>query len=251
MSIFGNALWLNDKLSGFLSTGSISGPVSTLTLSNIGSANSTVSGATLATGAFTSAIGDLLFLMVAADNAGVAGVSSTSAAITDATGNTWTQQFQLNRTLGVSGDGLTLTVWSCAVTIAHVATTVTINFSPNTTAKACLIKRVTGGAASIISVGVGITGVGANPQSIGVTVLAPSQVVLGFAGMAESTYSTFDSDVTKGTWSAGTQAVASLGGNTSKTVATQHKPITATGIQSWDLTKPVSPPYCMNTIIIQ
>lgn len=225
-----------------------------LTISNVTTANSTTSGATLDLTGVSAAIGDWLVLAVAADNAGAAGVSATSASITDAAGNTWTRRSETNNTpTGAANDGTTLSIWTCPVTATLSSATITVNFSPNTTAKAALLKKVVPGAGEVVrfvSVGAGFTGT-TIPFSSGNVSVDVGYTIFGYTAAESANSFTNDSDTTNGSWSTAQTALANTGvGGTSQSLTGQHKTATASGNQSYDTTHIANRDWALNYIIL-
>jgi hypothetical protein len=209
-----------------------------LTVSQAGSANSTVSGATLAIGSVTAAIGDWLVIAIAADNAGTDGVSSV-ASVTDSAGNSYTLRSDTTYDPGAAADGATLAVFTCILTAALAAGTVTVNFSPNTTACAAIAYRVQPGSGDTIAfraVGAGSTGNG-TAASLTASSVESGDTLFSFAAHETRTAVTADSDTTNGTWSAAYADLADTGAfATSMAVSGQFKTVTATGDQVCDWT---------------
>lgn len=211
-----------------------------LTISNVTTANSTTAGPTLALTGITAAVGEWLVLAVAADNNGPAGASSTSASITDAAGNTWTQRASTNYTPGATAaDGTTVSIWTCVVTHALSSATITVNFSPDTTAKAAVLKKASPGSGEVITfdaVGAGVTATGTT-FSAGAVSVNVGHTIFGWTGLENNSAPTADSDTTNGSWSTAQTATASTGtSTTSQSISGQHKTVTATGSQTYDTT---------------
>lgn len=226
-----------------------------LTHSSVTTATSTSSGATLDVTGITASVGDMLVLACEADNAGTAGVSSTSATITDAAGNTWTRRsVTTNSPGGSANDGTTLSIWTCLVTFALSSATITINFSPNTTSKAALLKKYVPGAGEVvnfIAVGAGVTGVLTGTWAAPTVSVAQDQTIVGFVGSESRNAATADSDTTDGSWSADQSAIADTGSaGTSQTIAAQSKTVTGTGNQTYDRTSGNAREWAANYIII-
>jgi len=224
-----------------------------LTITNEASANDTVSGATLAL-TVTAAVGTLLMLGVAADNAGTAGAASLSSSVTDSAGNTWTNQSLLNRTnAGVASDGITLGIWTCMVTTALVAGTVTVNFSPSTASRAAIIKKVTpasGEMVLIAGVGAGATG-GATTWDAPTVSVTNGDTIVGFTALEATSAGSGDSDTTNGNWSTAYTAVANTGTTgTSAGVGSQHKTVNATGNQTYGSTNASARDFAINYIVL-
>jgi hypothetical protein len=223
-----------------------------LTISNEATANSLVSGSTLTLTA-TAAVGTVLVLGVAADNAGTSGAASLSSTVTDSAGNTWINRSLITQTAGVVSDGTTLGIWTCMVGAALVAGTVTISFSPNTTAKAAVLQKVTPAAGEMVLV----ASVGAGSHGNGTTWAAPTvsvaagDTIFGFVAVEGITAGTADSDTTNGSWSAAYTSFASTGTvGTSQSVGTQHKTVTAAGNQTFDETGGSTRDYAINHIVL-
>jgi hypothetical protein len=218
-------------------------------------ANSIVSGATLSVTGITAAVGDFLILECMADNAGAAGVSSTSAAITDATGNTWTRQSETTVSPGgVANDGGTLSIWTCLVTVALVAASIDINFSPNTTSKVALLQKIAPAAGEVpyfLSAGAGATGVLTGTWAAPTVSVPQGSTIFGAVGNESGNAQTADSDTTDGSWSADHNALATTGTNgTSQAIGAQWKTVTATGNQTYNRTSGAAREWAANYIII-
>lgn len=226
------------------------------TITNHATASSNSSGATLDVTNITAAVGDFLLLACTADNAGASGASSTSSSITDAAGNTWSHRAQTNRTPGsASNDGTTQNIWTCKVTVALVAATITISFSPNTTVKVAAVWKIApdaGESIEYVSVGTGTTG---NATTIAATAVSVAQgdTIFGWASQENTNnQSGADSDTTNGSWSS-VQSVNISGGSaaTSQSMGSQYKTVTATGNQTYDFTVGNSRDWAANTLIVR
>ena len=225
------------------------------TITDHASANSTASGATLSLTGVTAAIGDWLVLACAADNAGTAGVSSTSASITDGAGNTWTRQAVTTNSPGGSvSDGTTLSIWTCPVTATLSSATITINFSPNTTSKAAILKKLAPAAGEkpyFVSAGAGATGTASGTWAAPTVSVPQGSTIFGFVGNESAVAQTADSDTTNGSWSADQSASANTGSaGTSQTIAGQQKTVSATGNQTYDRTSGAGREWAANYIIL-
>lgn len=225
-----------------------------LTISNVATAASTTSGATLDITGVTASVGDWLVLAVAADNAGTSGASSLSTSITDAAGNVWTHRATTNYTPGgAAGDGTTLGIFTAEVTHALSSATLTVNFSPNTTAKAAALKKVVPGAGEIVvfhSVGSGATGNGTSFAAPTVSVDA-LHTIFGWTALESTSIGSNDSDTTNGSWSSAQTAAASTGtAATSQYLAGQHKTVTASGSQTYDTTAGNARDWAANYLIL-
>lgn len=204
-----------------------------LTVSQVGSNNSTSSAATLAVTSVTAAIGDWLVVMVAADNNGTNGAASLTS-VTDSAGNSYTATIS-NYDPGTAASGATFGLFRAKLTATLAAGTVTANFSPNTAAKAMIIYKAVPAAAEAIAfdrVGAGYTG---TTKSITATGVANGYTL--FAGMAVETNAavTAEDDATNGSWTAQYTAVGNTGTSaTSMRVCGQYKTVTATGDQTFN-----------------
>lgn len=225
-----------------------------LTITNVTTATSTTSGATLDLTGITAAVGDTLILACAADDAGTAGVSSTSATITDAAGNTWNRHSETNRTqAGNASDGTTLSIWSSELGFALSSATITINFSPNTTSKTAILYKVVPGAGEVVTLiatGPGVTG-SASTFSSGNVSVDSGQYIFCFTANESRSGITRDSDTTNGAWSAPLTEIADSGVlNTSQRLSGQWKLATASGAQSYDTSAPGARDYALNYLIV-
>ncbi len=191
---------------------------------------------------------------VAADNAGTSGVSATSATITDAAGNTWTRRSETNYTPGgVVSDGTTLSIFTAPITSTLSSATITVNFSPDVTAKAAVLKKITPDTGHTIrfdSVGPGVTGTSTGLSSGNVSV-ASGYVFFGFVGGERNSGFTGDGDTTNGSWAANQSAAANTGaGTTSQGISGQSKITNASGNQSYDPTTGGATDAALNYVIL-
>lgn len=223
-----------------------------LTITNHASALSIASGATLPVTAVSAAVGDLLVLACAADNAEAAGANSISSSVTDSAGNTWVDHGVVNRTAAsAANDGVSLRLWSLKVTTALVSGTVTVNFSPDTVAKAAGIWKVTGANPHFYSAGSGTTGSSATPSTGAVPAVPAGFTVIGFVAAEQHVALTADGDTTNGSWSTRQTVLATTGtAATSTSLTSQHKTVTATGDQTYDPTLGSSRDWAANWLIV-
>src|SRR6185369_9613127 len=166
-----------------------------VTITNVTTQTEAASTTSLAITGVTAAIGDWLILGVSLDNNGTAGVASLSATVTDSAGNTWVNQSLTNQTAGVAGDGATLGVYTCHVTAALSAGSVTINCSPATVAKAVAMQKMvagTGETVAVHSVGAGVAG-SSTAQSAGAVSVPIGATIFGFTAMEINGAPTADS----------------------------------------------------------
>jgi hypothetical protein len=225
------------------------------TASTLASGTSTSSTATLATGAtVTAAVGDMLVVFCAADNNGASGVSSTTTCVDSDGVNVYTKQAEILRDPGAAAAGATLSIFTCKVTQALSLDTITVNFSPNTTAKAVQVYLVTPGAGEVVDFwSADATGsAGAPTTHSAPQVSVPSGFII-FAGAAIETNTaiTGDSDTTNGSWTGSQTRLANSGSDlTSMTSFTQFKTATATGNQDWACTTAATKDSARSTVII-
>ena len=227
-------------------------PTPVLTISTVGTFGGITSSASVSATGITANVGDLLILAVTSLNTGAAGVSPIAATVTDASGNTWVRQWALNQTAGVAGDGNSQSLWTCQVTNPLSSASVSVGFSPNSTAFGALLYRVQcSGPITISSVGAGTVGSGVNPQTTGAVSVTSGFTIFGFASQRETTYISFASDSTNGNWSSPVTAYAGNTGTgaTSADMGSEWKTVSATGNQTFTATKTISPPYCINYLI--
>lgn len=224
-----------------------------LTFSNLGTATSTSSTATLTETGVTAAVGAWLLVCVAADNAGTSGAAALSSTLTDSAGNVYALQSLTNRTAGAENDGTTLGIWLARVTTALSSGTITASFSPNATSKAMTIKQIVtapGEWVSVLAVGAGFTGSGTAFSASAVSVTS-GYTIFGATALEQSTAATADSDTTNGSWSTAHTASASTGTNsTSQSVSSQQKLVTATGNQTYNTSSGSTRDWAVNTLIL-
>lgn len=227
-----------------------------LTVSNVTTANSTTSSATLAVTGVTASIGDMLILAVAADNAGTAGAASLSTSVTDSKGNTWDNRGGIvNQTAGgAANDGTTLSIWTCLVTIALSSDTVTCNFAPNTASTCATLKKASpaaGEQAQVYSVGVGFHGFGTSHGTGTIAAVPNGYTLFGYSSQQQTGPASSDSDTTNGSWSVAQTVAANTGtGSTSQALSGQHKTVTATGDQDYGPSSGGSLQYASNWLIL-
>lgn len=210
-----------------------------LTISEAGSNNSTTSTATLVvTLSQGISVGDMLVVCVAADNQGGGGASSISS-VTDSKSHTYTSRASQNNDPGAAAAGATVAIFTAPITTAMTTSdTVTVNFSPNTTAKAAVVWEVVAGATEFpkyLSNG-GTTGNTANPSLASTSISSGDAVIYALAAESNATL-TGDSDTTNGNWSTLYTSLANTGTSaTSMRVGSQNKVTSATGTQTWNTT---------------
>lgn len=224
-----------------------------LTISNVATATSTTSGATLAIPGVTASVGEWLIVAVAADNAGTLGAASLQSSMTDSVGNTYTNRTLANRDAGDPNQGTTLGIWTAPVTTAITGGTITANFSPNTTAKAALVKKATPATGEQVNFGsVGTAQLGENdtPSYTTASITSGHTVLFAIAIETDETV-TGDTDTTNGVWSALYTALADVGlSSAGQRIASQSKTVTATGTQTWNPRWGPPEEYAMNYIVL-
>lgn len=194
------------------------------------SESSTVVGASVSSG--STAIGDLHVVSVAADNAGTSGVESITTC-TDSRGNTYTKLTSANRTSGTANDGCTAALFYSILTTAFDGTeTLTINFSPNTTAKAIMTSLYRGTASTNYSSD-SATGSGTTYSSNASASMASGDLYVATVANESNTAPVTDSDTTNGSWIGDSQISGGGGGDATKmSVAQQVKITTGVGSQT-------------------
>ena len=221
-----------------------------ITISNLTTANSTTSATTLAITGVTAAIGDLLIVVVAADNNGTSGALSMTSSMTDSGGaNTYTNRMLGLNDPGAAAAGASLGVWTCPVTSALSAATITANFSPATTAKCAVVYKVTGALYSAI--GTAVTPVNITAHSANAVSVTSGDCIVGVWGTETNAAPTWDSDTTNGSWSTAYTAVANAGtATTSMYVGAQYKTVNATGSQTFNVTAAANSDGVINYLIL-
>lgn len=186
-------------------------------------------------------VGDLVVVCIAADNAGTGGAGSI-VDVEDSSGNTYTARAMQTHGGAVSSNTAgTVAIFTARVDVAlTVASTITVNFSPDTVAKAAVLWKVTSGLGAY-SFPSSITDYGNSTQPIwtGFSVTANDMVIAAAAFEDDATSATRDGDSTGGaSWSDPLHlATADAGAElSSQVVASQWKVPTSTATQNWNLT---------------
>lgn len=186
----------------------------------------------------SAAIGDLMLVFITADNAGASGASAISS-VTDAKGNTYTAVVSKNQTPGSSAnDGLTVAIYKSVLTTALSTTDlITVNWSPNVTAKTIHTAKVTGANTTALSSGSN-SGAGTT-YTVGPSAsMTSGQLIICLAGNESATAPAIDTDTTNGSWvddSAGGGSSGGTGGDGTKMASmVAHKLVTGTGTQTWN-----------------
>lgn len=210
-----------------------------LTITAAGTGNSTTSSATLAFDCGASfAVGDMVVVCVSADNNGSGGATSLSS-VTDAQGNTYTQRVNNTQDPGAAAAGQTLGIYTAIVTTALVTTDdITVNFSPNTAAKAALVWKVVAGATEFPKfVAAGSTAAATASPTTGAVSVNSGDVIIGALARESNSTVTADADTTNGNWSTQVSVAGNTGTNaTSSQITSQWKVVTATGNQTYNPT---------------
>lgn len=212
------------------------------TVTDEADATSASSTASLATsGVVDAAVGDWLVVIAGSDNNGTAGISSTTT-VQDSGSNSWSERIHSNRTgAGAPGDGATLKVWTSEITNALSGGTVTVNYSPNTTAKAIQVYRVqVSGGNTIGFIAADATGSTGNVTTHSAATISVADTRLIFGMVAMETGSgdppVGDGDTTNGNWSTIKNIVTGAGAGGNVANGSQYKVVNATGNQDWACT---------------
>lgn len=165
------------------------------------------------------AAGQLVVVFIAADNAGTSGASSISS-VTDSGGNTYTQVKLQNRTAGsVAADGCTCAIYASVIGTALTSgtSTITVNFSPTTTAKAARYAVFTGvGALMTTPAAVANSGSGATYDATALGPAMAGMLVVACAANESATVPANDTDTLGGSWVQNSQSSAGSGGDATK-----------------------------------
>lgn len=183
-------------------------------------------------GSPTPVTGDLILVAIHADNAGTSGVAAISS-VTDSTGaNTYSSVVSRNQTSGAANDGLTVAIYSTVLASDWAsATTVTVNWSPNVTAKTIRVVVVTGSDSTAYSTGTN-SGSGATYDSNVTASLASGDLIFAAVGNESNTNPVADSDTTNGSWTTLASASGGGGGDATKMSSRDHyKVVTGAGTQ--------------------
>lgn len=224
------------------------GPNEALSESGPSAGNKAAEAATsIALTGHTYAVGDIVIVAIGADNAGASGASSLSS-VTDSQGNGPGGVYTIvsaNQTPGsVALDGCTGAFAYAVVTKPLTGTdTISVNWSPNTTAKACEVAHLTGpgGTPDVRNDWTVVTS-GTNKGTAGATFtvttgsLSIDDILVAVAVNESAVAPSADTDTTNGTWS-GAATVSSGGGGGDATkiaISLQFKQITGAGTQTFN-----------------
>jgi hypothetical protein len=223
-----------------------------LTFSNIGTATSTTSSATLVQTAVNIAAGSWALVCVAADNAGTNGAASLSDTMTDSEGNTYDLISKTTQDPGAANAGTTLGIWLAKIDNALSNGSITANFSPNTIAKAMTVKLITVGAGETLgihAIGPGFTGSG-TAYSSGTVSVPNGYTIFGATALEQNTAAAADTDTTNGSWSTAYTAEASTGtATTSQSITSQQKTVTATANQTYNTSSGSTRDWALNYVV--
>lgn len=209
------------------------------TASNAGNGNQTSATTLVITvGGGNVAVGDLIVVYIAADNAGTSGASSISS-VTDSGGNSYSQIKLQNRTAGsVAADGCTCAIYASVATtgLTSGSSTITVNFSPATTAKAARYQAFSGvGALSTSVPAVSSSGSGATYDATALNPTLSGMLVVACAANESATAPAADSDTVGGAWNGTTQSSAGSGGDATKmAVRSAYKIVAAEAAQQFN-----------------
>lgn len=211
-----------------------------LTVSNVTTAASTGSSGTLELTGVSADVGDMLVVMVSCDNSQISPTAGgpPTVSVSDTAGNTYTSRVNANYNAGSAANtGVTNRSFTAPITSALSSGTVTVTFSPNTAAKAVLIKKIVPDAGEQVTYGTngGTAGTSTTP-TITTSSITNGHTVMGFVGIETSEAVTADSDTTNGSWSTQYSNAASTGTNTTSIrIASQQKTVTATATQTYNV----------------
>jgi hypothetical protein len=195
-----------------------------------------------------------LYVACSADNNGASGGPSISG-ISDSAGNTWVlRNDYVTQDPGAAGAGITLGVWTCAVTNTLSSGIVTVSFNPATTSKALVVWKVVpdaGQTVAFVSAGVGVVGISTS-MSAGAVGVTNGHTIFGATATESTTAAVGDADTTNGNWSSVYAATASTGTfSTSASLSSQCKTVTATGDQTYNTTLTIARDYAINYLILR
>lgn len=207
--------------------------ITSLTSMATGNKTSEASTTTPAVGSPVPAAGDLVLVYISADNAGTSGAEAISSVTDSAGGNTYSEVVLQNQTSGAANDGLTVAIYGSALTTGWTTstTTVTVNWSPNVTAKVIQIHFVTGANTTAYATGTN-SGSGSTYTSNATTSMASGDLVVVTVGNESNTGPAADTDTTNGSWSTNVNSSGGSGGDGTKMAQRIHRKIvTGAGTQ--------------------
>lgn len=211
------------------------------------------------------AVGNFLILTAAFDNSTTGGAGprmfvASSSAVTatpyfDLRGNYWFQLARAVRDPGAANEGAIVEVWGCRVTRAYSnGDDITVQWTDSVGAAVLRIAEYSGVDGLSYSVVTPITGTGSS-TTIGptgtITPAAAGQMVVGVAAVETNGALTADADATDGAWVIFSTGVVNTGVDaTSMQVFGQHKIVTGTTAQDWDITKAGASDFAAVAIVL-
>lgn len=188
----------------------------------------------LPTGGTSPVIGDVIVVCIAADNAGTAGASAISS-VTDSQSHSYTLKTQNRTAAAASNDGVTAGLAWAKITNPMVpeVDTITINFSPNVTAKGAnftVLRNLNPNEYSSS----GVSGTGTTAGNVATASLNNGDCVLAVVASESSTYPSFILDDYQGGWAGiGVAGSGSTGQDSSNvSCAGYFKAVTGAGTQT-------------------
>ena len=207
------------------------------TINNAGSGVSTTSSGTLVASNINAAAGSTMLVLCAGDNNGSSGALSMTTTCFDSAGNPYSCNSITLRDPGAAAAGASYGMFIGKINTALVNGSITVNFSPNTTAKSLLAYELVPASGKGVGFVTGTTGLAGSSTAPGaLTAVTVNNGETVFCGVAVETNTTLtgDSDTTNGLWSALRTALANSGSDlTSMLTGGQYKTVSATGAQTW------------------
>lgn len=210
--------------------------VTAVTAMSTGNKTAEASTTTGAIGSPVPGVGDLVLVYITADNAGTSGAAAISSVTDSAGGNTYSVVKSQNQTAGAANDGCTVAIYGSVLATGWTAstTTVTVNWSPNVTAKVIQVHFVTGADTTPYSTGAN-SGSGATYDSLTTASMANGDLIVVNVGNESNTGPAADSDTSNGSWSTNTNSSGGSGGDATKQAQRVHrKVVTGAGTQQCD-----------------
>lgn len=208
------------------------------------SGTSNASGTTVAATVATAdvAAGNLLLLWVGFDNTGAATPIVSSISVPSGETAAWAKVVSHDSASAGSALGCRGELWAIVTTQAWaVAQAVTVTLSAAVTAKVALLKEFSGASVTVRgTAGSGETTTIPPSVSTSGTALVAGDLVIGAAAVESASATlTPDSDTLNGSWASTAQGNVGTG-SAGISVITQHKIITATGVQTYNPTSSAS-----------
>lgn len=184
----------------------------------------------------TAAVGDFILVLASSQYTSGGGAAHAMSSASDSAGNTYASRYNAGT---AASAGISLGIFTTKVSSTLTSGTVTVNFSSNVRAKTALVyvlEPSSGNEVYVRLVGAGTATGNVTSFSTTSSSITSGDIVFYVAGtdvrLVGSGYNLVpDSDTTRGSWS--TYVTTEIG--TANSIVEQHKTVTSTGTQTWNL----------------